>query len=59
MFQDGQEDEQIGIYRNPARGACKVCMSMPKEWTHRVMEETLVVKTSVEVDVNKVNIPAS
>jgi len=47
VFRDGQEDEQIGIYRNPAHGACEVCMSLPKGWAHRVVEETLVYNTGV------------
>lgn len=31
VFRDGAEDERIGIYRNPAHGACAVCMSLPKQ----------------------------
>ena len=31
VFQDGREDEQTGIPRNPAHSAYEVCMTLPKE----------------------------
>ena len=49
VSRDGREDERVGIYRDPARGACEVCMSLPKEWAHRVTDETLVYNTGVVV----------
>ena len=49
VSRDGTENEQIGIYRNPGDGACEVCMSLPKEWGHRVVDETLVYSTGIVV----------
>ena len=49
VFRDGRLDGQVGIYRDPARGACEVCMSLPKAWAHRVMEEMLVYNTGAVI----------
>jgi hypothetical protein len=45
VFRDGSHDEQVGIYRNPGEGACEVCLSLPRDWEHRVEEEKLIYNT--------------
>jgi len=49
IFRDGSEDDQIGIYRNPAHGPCEVCVELPKEWGHRVLDETGIYNTGAVI----------
>jgi len=47
VFRDGSEDTQVGIYRDLVEAACELCMSLPKEWTHRVIEEKVIYNMGV------------
>ena len=49
IFRDGTEDDQIGIYRNPAHGPCEVCMTFPKDWGRRVIDEVVAYNTGVRI----------
>ena len=50
VFRDGDLDPYVGIYRNAEDGPCEVCMALPQNWRDRLIEETVVYNSKIEIE---------
>jgi hypothetical protein len=50
LFRNGDVDPQIGIYRDAADGPCEVCSRFPREWKERVIDETWVYNSKIQIE---------
>ena len=48
-FVDGEIDQKFGIYRDAEDGACEVCIVMSQMWKNRVVDETVVYNSKIEI----------
>jgi hypothetical protein len=48
-FVDGQIDQKFGIYRDAEDGACEDCMFIDEDWKDRVVKETVVYNSKIQV----------
>ena len=49
QFLDGKADRKFGIYRNSEDGPCEVCLFIDEDWKDRVVEETVVYNSKIEI----------
>ena len=50
LFRDGDIGPQIGIYRDADNGPCEVCMLQEELWKDRVIAETVVYNTQLQIE---------
>jgi hypothetical protein len=48
-FLDGEIDRRFGIYRDAEDGPCEACMVMDETWKGRVVDETVVYNSKIEI----------
>ena len=48
-FLDGSLDRRFGIYRDAEDGACEDCFFIDEKWKDRVVDETVVYNSKVEI----------
>jgi hypothetical protein len=53
IYGDGRLDPDTGIYRDAEDGPCEVCMSEPRNWIERVLDETIVYKRKFQVGLRR------
>jgi hypothetical protein len=50
LFRDSDIDPQTGIYRDAADGPCDICMLQEETWEERVMDETVVYNSKIQIE---------
>ena len=49
QFPAGEADRKFGIYRGAEDGPCDICMTMDETWRNRVVDETVVYNSKIEI----------
>ena len=48
-FMGGEIDQKFGIYRDAEDGACEACFFIDEDWKDRVVDETVVYNSKIQV----------
>ena len=48
-FADGEIDRRFGIYRDAEDEPCDACMFMDEDWKDRMVDETVVYNSKIEI----------
>jgi len=49
QFLSGEADHKFGIYRDAGDGPCEVCIPVDEDWKDRVVGETVVYNSKIEI----------
>ena len=50
LLRNGDIDPLLGIYRDAEDGPCDICMLQEETWKERVMHETVVYNSKIQIE---------
>jgi len=50
VFNNGNLDPQIGMYRDAEDGLCEICLARTKTWENRVIDENVAYNSKFQIE---------